>query len=393
MNYVESDDPIQRAGLRLLSAAAVPIQTEIRRFLARCKAQDRMWAVFIIQAYFRRWLAEIYRYEAIYAAMLIQSNFRGWLVRDNLEDEHYCATQIQRIARGYLATMSVYEDLYNVTVIQSLVRRRFAYKEAAIRLYCVVKIQSVGRMLYQQNKFYKRKAASIKIQGIWRSYSAQMNFQFDIVDIIIVQSIVRRKAASVIFQKLMYEKQTAAATKIQSHWRAYDCTLNFHTDMADIILVQSIVRRWLAIRLTDDYRAEMNYFAATKIQTYWRMRECRLDFFNHLAARKIQTYWRMRECRLDYLEWGAATKIQKVWRGFMTYTDFIFTIADIIIVQRTARKWLAVREVNSMREARDFAISTHAATSIQKIWRGYKCHMAMIYTLVHIIIVQVSIPL
>merc|ERR1719223_1854105 len=72
----------------------------------------------------------------------------------------------------------------------------------------------------------------------------------------------------------------------------------------------------------------------------------------------------------------------------MTYTDFIFTIADIIIVQRTARKWLAVREVNSIREARDFAINTQAATSIQKVWRGYKCHMNMIYTLVHIIIVQ-----
>lgn len=62
-------------------------------------------------------------------------------------------------------------------------------------------------------------------------------------------------------------------------------------------------------------------------------------------------------------------------------------------MQRTTRKWLAVREVNSMRDARDFAISTQAATSIQKVWRGYKCHMEMIYTLVNIIIVQVSILL
>ena len=43
-------DPIQRAGVRLLWAAAIPIQTQARRFLARQAAIRRMCAVLTIQA-------------------------------------------------------------------------------------------------------------------------------------------------------------------------------------------------------------------------------------------------------------------------------------------------------------------------------------------------------
>ena len=43
-------DPIQRVGVRLLWAAAIPIQTQARRFLARQAAIKRMCAVLTIQA-------------------------------------------------------------------------------------------------------------------------------------------------------------------------------------------------------------------------------------------------------------------------------------------------------------------------------------------------------
>ena len=43
-------DPIQRAGVRLLWAAAIPIQTQARRFLARQEAIRRMCAVLTMQA-------------------------------------------------------------------------------------------------------------------------------------------------------------------------------------------------------------------------------------------------------------------------------------------------------------------------------------------------------
>lgn len=43
-------DPIERAGVRLLWAAAIPIQAQVRRFLARQHAIRRMCAVLTIQS-------------------------------------------------------------------------------------------------------------------------------------------------------------------------------------------------------------------------------------------------------------------------------------------------------------------------------------------------------
>ena len=36
---------MHRAGLRLLAAAVIPIQAEMRRFLAKREALNRMWAI------------------------------------------------------------------------------------------------------------------------------------------------------------------------------------------------------------------------------------------------------------------------------------------------------------------------------------------------------------
>ena len=166
-----------------------------------------------------------------------------------------------------------------------------------------------------------------------------------------------------IYNRLVFGKRTAAATKIQSHWRAYDCTMNYLHTMADVLIVQSVVRRWLSIRFVNEYRAELMNLMAITIQKFVRGWKAQSDLKAYKSARKIQ----------------------KIWRGFQTYTDYLFTIADIIIVQRTMRQWLACRRVNEMRRIRD----NHAAVCIQKIWRGYSSHMNMILSLVNIIIVQV----
>ncbi len=54
----EPKDPIQRAGRRLLSKAAIPIQAGAQRFLAQREAVNRMWAIIEIQSYLRRWKAQ-----------------------------------------------------------------------------------------------------------------------------------------------------------------------------------------------------------------------------------------------------------------------------------------------------------------------------------------------
>ena len=306
--------------------------------------EDRQWAIIVIQSYCRRWQAELIRYKFLYCATRIQAVFRGWLVRDTLEDQQYCATQIQRIARGYLATMQVYESLYNITVVQSIARRNAAIKKASIRYQAIVTIQSTWRAVVWRRELRDKHDAVTRIQTAWRSYSAQINYQFDIVDIIIAQSVVRRRGAQRRYAAMIFNKHDYAATVIQKYWRCFDCSMNYLHTIADVLIVQSVSRRWLAQRLAK----------------------------------------RMREDRIE----KAAITIQRSWRGFRCYMDYIFTVADIVIVQRNARYFLANRRVKRLRQLRDENNSINAAIIIQKNWRSYHAQLSMLYAVVNIILVQ-----
>lgn len=314
-------DPIQRAGAMILSAAAIPIQTEIRRYLGVKHREDRFWAIIVVQSYFRRWKAELHRYKYLYCATRIQAAFRGWLCRDTLEDKHYCATLIQKIARGYLATMQVYEDLYNITVVQSLVRRNLAIKAAEDRYRNIIKIQSLWRAKQVRLEMAYIRWSAIKIQTAYRRYTAKLNYQFTIVDVIIVQSIVRRKAAQKQVEQLRAQRIQDAAITIQKYWRCYDCTMNYLHTVADILIVQSVVRRWLSKRYIVKYRHNREQEMATKIQLALRM------WMSRIRVRKLR----------------AARDIQKVWRGYLAYTNMLFSLVHIIICQSVVRRHLQMK--------------------------------------------------
>lgn len=42
--------------------------------------------------------------------------------------------------------------------------------------------------------------------------------------------------------------QEVAATFIQNQWRSYDAHMNYINTLADILIVQSVARRWLTLR-------------------------------------------------------------------------------------------------------------------------------------------------
>jgi hypothetical protein len=120
--------------------------------------------------------------------------------------------------------------------------------------------------------------------------------------------------------------------------------MNYLHTIADVFIVQSVARRWLAQRLAK----------------------------------------RMREDRIE----NAAITIQRTWRGFRCYMDYIFTVADIVIVQRNVRYFLANRRVRRLRKIRDEKNNNKAATIIQKNWRSYHAQLSMLYAVVNIILVQ-----
>eukprot|EP00529_Nitzschia_sp_RCC80_P009033 CAMPEP_0113470726 /NCGR_PEP_ID=MMETSP0014_2-20120614/16598_1 /TAXON_ID=2857 /ORGANISM="Nitzschia sp." /LENGTH=2347 /DNA_ID=CAMNT_0000363313 /DNA_START=663 /DNA_END=7706 /DNA_ORIENTATION=+ /assembly_acc=CAM_ASM_000159 len=422
-------DPMQRAGLRLLSAAIIPIQAEVRRFLAMRRALTRMWALIIIQTYTRRHLAQN-RYErSITAITTIQAATRGHIARNDVITKHISAIEIQRHMRGYLATMRVYEEIYRVTLIQSWVRMRIAMDAAAYRMALVIQLQSVSRGFLVRKRIEEEHKQATVIQTAWRCFYDRLTYQFDLLDIIIVQSLWRMKLGQKVAAKVRSEKREQAATRIQTRWRAYDCRsvyvtyiaarkiqtkwrsydcsstyrryiaarkiqttwrsydckMNYIHFLADVLIVQSAFRRRMAQKRVHKIKND----AATLIQSSWRGFVCYADYEEYKLARKIQTAWRRYACQKALkrqqaattiqLAWypfaarkrvkrdEAATTIQSAWRGFVCYADYMFTIADVVVAQKMARGWLA----RSVADRKRTLIRENAATTIQSNWRRF----------------------
>ena len=73
---------MHRADPRLLAAAVIPFQSEMRRFLAKRGALNRMWGIIVVQASVRRSLVlrQIGREDE--AALIIQAAFDDYLTRE-----------------------------------------------------------------------------------------------------------------------------------------------------------------------------------------------------------------------------------------------------------------------------------------------------------------------
>ncbi len=417
-NEDEIKDPIQRAGRRLLSKAAIPIQCAVRRYIARREAIDRMWALIEIQSYCRRWRSETNLQASIHSAVQMQSAFRGWLAREQLKDMRCAATQIQKVLRGYLCQARVYDTMYYIVRIQALLKGCYERKVQQLKKIAAVEIQKYLRgfharlqerrnrraipiqALYRGHKArqeYAISSASVKlIQATWRAYSARLAFQFEIVDIIIVQSIVRRWAGCRYAKTLMYIKLFGPASIIAATWRGHTARKAYKTNFAARKLqtlwrghtarkaykksfaARKLQTLWRGHTASKEYKKNL---AARKIQTVWRGHTTSKEYKKNLAAKKIQTVWRGYRASKEYKKNIAARKIQTLWRGFQCYTDYIFSLVDVLVVQRTARQWLAKRRANEIRKE-------NAAVKVQSCWRRHKARVMLLFSLVHIIIAQ-----
>ncbi len=337
----DENDPMQRAGLRLLSAAVIPIQCIVRKHLALREALTRMWAIVMIQACARRWFVQSDMKVKHDAATKIQALYRAGVQRYQLLLQQCCAIEIQRHVRGLLATLDVYEKIYNITIIQTAVRKFLAMNKAMDRMVSIIQIQSVARTFLVRKELAVKRAAATKIQTSYRSFIGRFNYQLDLLDIIIIQSVWRRRKAQKLANAKRYEREYQAAVAIQTQWRSYDCTMNYLHFLADVLIAQSAVRRWKARRVTNTLR--------------------------HRHAITLQAGVRMWLCKTKLQRLQAAVRIQKVWRGFVAYADYMFAIADVVIVQSVARRWLAIRRRRDMQEQQRH----DAAVTIQRYWRRF----------------------
>ena len=495
-------NPVQLAGRRILSKAAIPIQSNIRRFLAQKHTVDRMWALIEIQSYCRRWRAEAGLLATIVCTVTVQAIVRGYLVRRRFIVNHYAATQIQKIVRGHISAVSTFESVFNIVLVQAQARGWVTRR----------RLRKIGEEVRDQLE----NTSALKLQTWWRSRSACFLYQFLLIDTIIAQAAVRRCLATRQTKQLRTERHFRSAVKIQTIWRGHSTYGWFTQTLASMLIqktwrghrtyrvvkairsaakIQTAWRRheaqsyytsycsarriqtawrgyeaysyfvaycsargiqsfWRGHKAHSNYKRQKaalriqavwrgssasskfkSYIAAKKIQAQWRGYEaywdyqayssatkiqkvlrghrayqstrqvlsarriqtgwrahqarCLLD--EHLSAREIQTTWRMHHAVGQYNMNKAAIKIQAIWRGFQGYTDFIFCLVDLLLLQRNVRKWLATREATKRRHEK-LSVQRHvSAVKIQKEWRCYNGYTNYIVLLADVISVQCAI--
>jgi Myosin heavy chain len=161
-------------------------------------------------------------------------------------------------------------------VIQTFFRRHLAYKLAWKRYSAALTIQRfLGRMLerkkyreavMKRTTFHFYDLAATQIQAAWRGwwvrdclnvetycacmiqkafrcYLAQRQYMYDLQRIIVVQSVMRRFLTTVAIGK-----QTKAATTIQTVWRKSAAKHKYINTLVDILIVQSVCRRFLVLK-------------------------------------------------------------------------------------------------------------------------------------------------
>jgi hypothetical protein len=117
--------------------------------------------------------------------------------------------------------------------------------------------------------------------------------------------------------------------------------MNYLHYLADVLITQSIARRWSA------------------------KRRCIVLRIGH--ALTIQTAVLAMQARKRLIRIWAAITVQTAWRGFICYADYMFVISDVVLTQSVARRWLHRKEYpRLLHEHRSMT-----AIVVQTSWRRY----------------------
>jgi hypothetical protein len=180
----------------------------------------------------------------IIAAIRIQSVFRGFWARDCIGVDIYCARIIQKAYRGHNCRTRYNIDLFKIIIVQSVWRRNAVFNRITRSFAAAITIQSLFRGHFARRQCYtlqkmseqsKRPKSKPKESNPKRLVQTRLRGQH-----------VREKRSD---YRLTKRDNDAKATIIQTCWRAYAAEGSYIRKLVDILIVQTVARRWLAIRM------------------------------------------------------------------------------------------------------------------------------------------------
>lgn len=327
-------------------------QTAIRRQSAVRVSKSRRKAVAAIQSLWRVALAKtiLKHKKKDRAACQIQKIARGALVRAEVHILASNALRIQAVWRMFQVKSTYRLTINQVILAQCTIRRILAKQSTHARRVSLLTLQGFGRIILAKSKlkevmteriaFLVRTASSTCIQAVFRGWTAR---------------------------KLL-DQQITAATIIQREWKCFTAFLQFQSDLVDIIMVQSIVRRRQARTLTITKCAAIltiqvaarRWLALTRAKARFAQMVARMRF-RSAASIKLQMAFRCYRARALLRKHKAATRIQKTWRCFTGHVDYLLAILDIMTIQRCARKYIMKRRT---------ARAVPGITAMQSLYRA-----------------------
>ena len=125
---------------------------------------------------------------------------------------------------------------------------------AVDRLSSIIAIQSWWRGIKARDVIDEMDYSAVAIQSNWRRYLAQMSYQFDIIDVIIVQSVARRWQtrrdlasipiqclARVMFAKARFREMSAMQTLVTRHTSAAKIQSCWRSYTAQVHMIVNVI--------------------------------------------------------------------------------------------------------------------------------------------------------
>ena len=348
------------------------IQNSWRAFSARRLASTKMASIISIQSYYRTHLAKRYLSSCKGSVILLQSIFRAHLCASEYNGSKRNIVVIQSLVRRFLSIKDTKKRMSSIVAIQSLFRKtaarkkllrlRVAFYEHEVLVGATVFVQALARKKIAQAGFKKSISSAILVQSHWRKAIARSRFSKSMKGFVYLQAVSRGMIA-----RMKMKRKVEAAVLIQSQWRGFTFFVMYNLLRCDAIMVQSIIRRKLAIS-----RAASRLSAVQKLQQAarrWRAVRVtkELRMMKHQkekemsASTQIQAMVRMIKCRGDFLQKRQqAVAIQRIFRGYFVKLHFQMDKVDIILSQSIVRRWIS---------RRTFLVTRSAALCLQKFAR------------------------
>ena len=375
----------------LAKSDVVVCQSAVRRMLATEQTMKlrQVRSATKIQACWRRHLAVEYFIFMLSDVIVCQSVIRRRIATRKYKASVEGAVIIQKMCRGYIERIYYQEDIADVVTCQAVVRRWSAMRQ----------LKALKQLKWAQ-EFVEKENAATKIRGAFLGYSERMNYLITVSNIITCQSMVRKWSATREVQVLRHENREWAATKMRAIFLGYQARIEYFITVSDVITIQSAARKMIArkeflARL--QAKEAMEYAASTKIRSAWLGYIERMNFIitvssvitcqsfvrRLLAKKEFNVLRQIQRAKED----AAATKISSAYIGYITRMDYIVTVSSAITCQSIVRQLIARKELEALR----YAKHERASIMIQKTYKSYTARLNYMFTVADIITIQKSV--